>query len=226
MLVLSSRSERALAALERALERQGLPPPTLVRFVQDHGPFCPGLNRLREDGARCRQAIGAVCLEQYLLGAGSVGYKRAQITQVRVIPKNNGGTGGDPLEASDWSFDPSTSSLRIDVPVDGAREMVVALGTRVRPPQVTLPEQVDFESVRVIVGGRLGVEGEAGDYTLDRESRLLRLLGPDTPENSLRYYVQASLLTDPAHPNRGLGIAFGNHGDQVTIRRLIGIESR
>ena len=77
VLVLSSRSERALAALERTLEHRGLPPPPLVRFVQDHVPFCPGLNKLREGGARCRQAMGAVCLEQYVLGAGCVGYKRA-----------------------------------------------------------------------------------------------------------------------------------------------------
>jgi hypothetical protein len=74
VLVLSASGDGLLAALERAVEPARTP---LVRFVQDHVPFCPGLNKLRADGSRCQTAMGAACLEQYVLGAGCSGYRRA-----------------------------------------------------------------------------------------------------------------------------------------------------
>jgi glycosyltransferase involved in cell wall biosynthesis len=48
----------------------------LVRFVQDHTLFCPGLNKLHEDGARCSSPLGLACLERYYTGAGCSGFKR------------------------------------------------------------------------------------------------------------------------------------------------------
>lgn len=146
-----------------------------------------------------------------------------QVAQVRVVPKTGDGAESRLVEASHWSFDRSTGRLRIDVPVDDSSETVIVLGTRARPPQVTLPEGVDFGSVRVVVGDRLGVEGE--DYTVDRKFGLLKLLGPDTSENPLRYYVEATLRPDPAHPDVAQSIAFGNRGDLETIRRLLGTET-
>ncbi len=49
----------------------------VVRYVHDHTLFCPGLNKYREDGERCRDALGLVCLEQYWLRRGCICFKRA-----------------------------------------------------------------------------------------------------------------------------------------------------
>jgi glycosyltransferase involved in cell wall biosynthesis len=49
----------------------------LVRFVQDHTLFCPGLNKLYEEGTVCTQPLGLACLQRYFLGAGCSGYKPA-----------------------------------------------------------------------------------------------------------------------------------------------------
>ena len=146
-----------------------------------------------------------------------------RVAEVRVVPETGGGAESRRVETSHWSFDRSTARLRVDVPVDDSSETVIVLGTRARPPQITLPEGVDFGSVRVVVGDRLGIEGE--DYTVDRQSGLLRIRGPDTPENPVRYYVQATLKADPDNPDMAQGIAFGNRGDMATVLRLLGIES-
>ncbi len=50
---------------------------SVVRYVHDHTLFCPGMNKVREDGENCREAFGAVCLERYFLAQGCVGFKRA-----------------------------------------------------------------------------------------------------------------------------------------------------
>ncbi len=47
----------------------------LVRFVQDHTLFCPGLNKLHEDGSLCTRALGAECLRRYFLADGCSGLK-------------------------------------------------------------------------------------------------------------------------------------------------------
>jgi glycosyltransferase involved in cell wall biosynthesis len=72
VLSLSSGSDEALGALVAGARAP------LVRFVQDHVPFCPGLNKLHADGTRCARAVGAACLERCLLGAGCLGFHRAQ----------------------------------------------------------------------------------------------------------------------------------------------------
>lgn len=66
-LLLSRASASLLAAL--------LDGPPLVRFVQDHTLFCPGLNKQFEDGGLCERALGAACLERYWLGGGCAGQK-------------------------------------------------------------------------------------------------------------------------------------------------------
>jgi len=48
----------------------------VVRYVHDHVAFCPGLNKYREDGETCRDAMGAVCLERYWLKGGCVCFKK------------------------------------------------------------------------------------------------------------------------------------------------------
>ncbi|MBI5361781.1 MAG: hypothetical protein HZA53_01295 [Planctomycetes bacterium] len=144
-----------------------------------------------------------------------------QIEQVRVVPQKGDGAESRLVEPGHWTFDRSNGRLRVDVQVDDTGETVIVLGTRARPPHIMLPEKVDFGSVRVLVGDRLGAEGQ--DYTIDRNSGSLKLLGPDTPENPLRYYVQATMVSDPAHPERARVVAFGNL-DQKTIGRLLEIE--
>jgi len=47
----------------------------LVRFVQDHTLFCPGLNKQHEDGGLCTAALGSECLRRYWLGGGCSGMK-------------------------------------------------------------------------------------------------------------------------------------------------------
>jgi hypothetical protein len=155
-------------------------------------------------------------------GVYSLAFGMDAISQVRIVPQAGDKAEGRLVDAAHWSFDPSTGLLRVAVPVDDAAEIVVVVGTRARPPQVKLPAGVDFDSVRVVVGDRLGVEGK--DYTLDRKTGLLKLLGPDTAEAPLRYYVQATLKPDPAHPEATSSVAFGNLGDLEVINRALGTE--
>jgi glycosyltransferase involved in cell wall biosynthesis len=68
ILVLSIHSERAFETL------LGVAP--VVRFVQDHTPFCPGENKLKGDGSPCRDPLGSACLSSFLLGAGCHGFRR------------------------------------------------------------------------------------------------------------------------------------------------------
>jgi hypothetical protein len=144
-----------------------------------------------------------------------------QITKVKVVTLASEGKEGRELERSSWSFDPATGRLRVDQPIDDEHERVVVLGTRASPPRIRLPEGTKLDTVRVVVGDRLGIEGR--DYAIDGGTRVLTMLGPDTTENPLRYYVQATLEPDPAHPGMSPGVSFGNHGDQATIRRVLGI---
>ena len=141
------------------------------------------------------------------------------LSQVRIVPKDGDAAAGRAVPSSQWTFDPPTGRLHVGGPVDDERESVVALGARARPPRFTLPEEADRDTVRVVVGDRLGVEGR--DYEIDRATRVLRLLGTDTPESPLRYYAQVSLAPDPAHPELGRVVSFGNHGDLETIRRAL-----
>jgi glycosyltransferase involved in cell wall biosynthesis len=65
--LLSSLAPRAFEALAGAAP--------LVRHVQDHTLFCPGMNKVHEDGTNCRDALGVRCLERYYLGSGCSGFK-------------------------------------------------------------------------------------------------------------------------------------------------------
>jgi glycosyltransferase involved in cell wall biosynthesis len=49
--------------------------PPWLRFAQDHTLFCPGLNKLHEDGELCTKALGAECLSRYWLRGGCSGLK-------------------------------------------------------------------------------------------------------------------------------------------------------
>ena len=67
IFLLSSLAPRAFDALIDAAP--------LVRHVQDHTLFCPGMNKVFEDGTNCHDALGMRCLERYYLGGGCSGFK-------------------------------------------------------------------------------------------------------------------------------------------------------
>lgn len=67
IFALSSRSNALFSAL---LERA-----PLVRHVQDHTLFCPGLNKLYENGDLCDRPLGLECLKRYWLKGGCSGFK-------------------------------------------------------------------------------------------------------------------------------------------------------
>lgn len=50
----------------------------VVRYVHDHTLFCPGLNKVHEDGELCDVPMGGACLERYWLRGGCICFKRAQ----------------------------------------------------------------------------------------------------------------------------------------------------
>jgi len=71
--VIFQQSNCSMAALA---ELTALAP--LVRFVHDHPPFCPGLNKFHSDGQVCTQPLGAVCLERYYFKGGCICLNKTQ----------------------------------------------------------------------------------------------------------------------------------------------------
>ncbi len=49
--------------------------PPVVRFVQDHTLFCPGLNKQLADGGLCEEPVGVACLRRYWLQGGCAGQR-------------------------------------------------------------------------------------------------------------------------------------------------------
>ena len=50
----------------------------LVRFIHDHPPFCPGLNKVHADGTTCREPMGVECITRYYAKGGCVCLNRTQ----------------------------------------------------------------------------------------------------------------------------------------------------
>ena len=71
LFLLSSRG-RAAARRMTALKRH-VP---LVRYIQDHTLFCPGLNKMFVDGGVCTEGMGTVCLKRFYFHAGCTGFRR------------------------------------------------------------------------------------------------------------------------------------------------------
>jgi hypothetical protein len=153
-------------------------------------------------------------------GTYRVGIGLERITEVQISPLHGEDREKRTIDANHWSYDSAKSLLHIDAPVDDSREMVIVLGARHRPPTVKLDPNADVHSIRVVVGDHVGVEGQ--DYVIDSEEKVLRLLGPDTPEAPLKYFVQYMIRSDPAHPELAQSVAAGNRGDMDTIHKLLG----
>ncbi len=58
----------------------------VVRYVHDHTPFCPGLNKYFETGETCTQPMGAICLQRYWLRGGCTSYKKSMHRRPLVDP--------------------------------------------------------------------------------------------------------------------------------------------
>ncbi len=67
----------ALTARNRGVLEELLEHAPLVRYVQDHTLFCPGMNKLHEDGTACTSPLGLECLRRYFLADGCTGFKPA-----------------------------------------------------------------------------------------------------------------------------------------------------
>ena len=70
----------------------------VVRYVHDHTLFCPGLNKYREDGERCTDPMGMVCLKRYWLEGGCICFKKAGHERHFVDPLKEVGTKFHELE--------------------------------------------------------------------------------------------------------------------------------
>jgi len=79
------------------------------------------------------------------------------------------------LEEEAWSFDAARSSLRVKRAFDSEKYFVRVKGTFAYPLVFTLPDVTKPGSIRLIVEGKLGLEGE--DYSFDAATRRLTLLG-------------------------------------------------
>lgn len=71
LYLLSARGRAAVRRMTR-LARE-LP---VIRFIQDHTLFCPGLNKLHADGRNCTEPFGLACLRHYFLEAGCSAFRR------------------------------------------------------------------------------------------------------------------------------------------------------
>jgi len=55
----------------------------VVRFVQDHTLFCPGLDKMLTSGNTCQRPMGRACLEQWFFEGGCHGFRPKHAAQVR-----------------------------------------------------------------------------------------------------------------------------------------------
>lgn len=71
LYLLSARGRAALRAMTRLTEEF-----PVLRFVQDHTLFCPGLNKLHASGEVCTEPFGRACLRHYFLEQGCMAFRR------------------------------------------------------------------------------------------------------------------------------------------------------
>jgi len=71
IFLLSSRSRAATKRITRLARST-----PLVRYIQDHVLFCPGLNKMQRDGSVCTSPLGWVCVDRYALRGGCTCFHR------------------------------------------------------------------------------------------------------------------------------------------------------
>lgn len=71
LYLLSARGRAAVRRLT-ALTRK-MP---VIRYVQDHTLFCPGLNKMHVEGSVCTDPFGSVCLKRYFFKKGCTAFRR------------------------------------------------------------------------------------------------------------------------------------------------------
>lgn len=58
----------------------------MLRYVHDHTLFCPGLNKVHENGENCRVPMGAACIAHYWLRGGCLCFKKACFAEPLLDP--------------------------------------------------------------------------------------------------------------------------------------------
>ncbi|MEQ1892322.1 MAG: glycosyltransferase family 4 protein [Planctomycetota bacterium] len=72
--VLYLLSARGRAAVRRMTALAKKVP--VVRYVQDHTLFCPGLNKMHVEGSVCTEPFGSACLKHYFFQQGCTAFRR------------------------------------------------------------------------------------------------------------------------------------------------------
>jgi len=144
------------------------------------------------------------------------------LAQVRVILR--GGPYGKEhtrvlTPGADYVFDAAKGNLRLTVPVDDEKEMVLVYGTRTMPWAWRAGEPL--ASVRVLLGEREGVRGT--DFDFDAATGVIRFLRAELCDGKQQYFITYDFPPDPAHPEIGRAGSIGNHGDRAAVRRFLGL---
>jgi len=98
-----------------------------VRFVHDHTLFCPGLNKVHENGDNCRDPFGTVCLRRYYFDEGCICFKPARFEHTFADPIRD-------LRLKWREFEVARSSTRVLTNSDYMRQELILAGM---PPERT-----------------------------------------------------------------------------------------
>ncbi len=143
------------------------------------------------------------------------------IQEVRAIEKAQPGD-SRVLKPEDWTFNEKTNQLTVTAPVDDDNEMLIVYGTLRIPWAWRTSKPLETNSVKVILGDRLGERGV--DFEVEEAEGLIYFLKEEFCDRSLNHYIAYGYKPEPTQPsNVSIGGAIGNHRDRKTVRRLMGI---
>jgi len=124
------------------------------------------------------------------------------------------------LAASEWSYDPASGLLDVDVPV-AEGQTVVAHGRRSVPWGWRSLRPWRPDSVRVLIGETPGVRGV--DFEVERDGHLIRMLRAEACTPEQKYFVTGTLAPEAGEPSgSAVAVSFGNQDSQA-IRRFLGL---
>ena len=71
LYLLSARGRPAVRRLTSLTRKM-----PVIRYVQDHTLFCPGLNKMHVEGSVCTDPFGSACLKHYFFAKGCTAFRR------------------------------------------------------------------------------------------------------------------------------------------------------
>jgi glycosyltransferase involved in cell wall biosynthesis len=71
LYLLSARGRASVRRLTSLTNRMAV-----IRYVQDHTLFCPGLNKMHVEGSVCTEPFGSTCLKHYFFEKGCTAFRR------------------------------------------------------------------------------------------------------------------------------------------------------